>query len=277
LKWGSKRPAYPPCLGNALNFGVIENVPERREEIRTGDFSGLSVARYHPPNIRFELKRAFPNTVTRTDSSSSQVRAEHGERYHRSLTERRAQDRRAWNLAKLSIARNPLVAFTAREPGRDRRFHDSVSWPNSAGSTASRGWPRRAPIPFSFSLSSSCSPACSFSRRCTLASRCASIGASTNLRHSPVSREALGSNRCSSTRLAAHRRVTQVVEAPIEAQRLAKVQRRENEHAGEQDELNENENGIGARLGQPREAVRSRRVWPGTESWKAPITAWLTA
>src|SRR2546429_77582 len=83
----------------------------------------------------------------------------------------------------------------------------------------------------------------------------------------PASARSAGAERVEeqrhAERLAAHRRMTQVVEAPIEAQRLAKVQRRENEHAGEQDELNENEDRIGAGLGQRRETVEPAE--PGQE------------
>src|SRR5262249_29881080 len=62
--------------------------------------------------IRFELKRSIPNTVTRTDSQALKYVQNGGERYYPQLDERRARDRRAWNLRKLSSRENPLVAFT---------------------------------------------------------------------------------------------------------------------------------------------------------------------
>jgi len=111
LEVGLKPACVSACLGNALNFGVIENVPERREEIRT-EIPGFPSPDITQPNIRFELKRSIPNTVTRTDSQALKYVQKHGERYHPELDERRAQDRRAWNLAKLSSRENPLVAFT---------------------------------------------------------------------------------------------------------------------------------------------------------------------
>src|SRR5215471_6650242 len=111
LEVGLKPACVSACLGNALNFGVIENVPERREEIRT-EIPGFPSPDITHPNIRFELKRSIPNTVTRTDSQALKYVQNGGERYYPELDERRAKDRRAWNLAKLSSRENPLVAFT---------------------------------------------------------------------------------------------------------------------------------------------------------------------
>jgi DMSO reductase anchor subunit len=111
LEVGLKPACVSACLGNALNFGVIENVPERREEIRT-EIPGFPSPDITHPNIRFELKRSIPNTVTRTDSQALKYVQNGSERYNPELDERRAGDRRAFNLAKLSSRENPLVAFT---------------------------------------------------------------------------------------------------------------------------------------------------------------------
>jgi len=111
LEVGLKPACVSACLGNALNFGVIENAPERREETRA-EIPGFPSPDITRPNIRFELKRSIPNTVTRTDSQALKYVQKHGERYHPELDERRAKNHRAWNLAKLSSRENPLVAFT---------------------------------------------------------------------------------------------------------------------------------------------------------------------
>src|SRR5215475_9696959 len=111
LEVGLKPACVSACLGNALNFGVIENVPERRQEIRT-EIPGFPSPDITRPNIRFELKRSIPNTVTRTDSQEQKYVQNGGERYYPELDERRAKNDRAWNLAKLSSRENPLVAFT---------------------------------------------------------------------------------------------------------------------------------------------------------------------
>jgi len=112
LEVGLKPACVSACLGNALNFGVIENAPERRDETKA-EIPGFPSPEITHPNIRFELKRSLPNTVTRTDSQTLKyVRENEGHRYHPELDERRASQHREWNLGRLSSRENPLVAFT---------------------------------------------------------------------------------------------------------------------------------------------------------------------
>jgi DMSO reductase iron-sulfur subunit len=112
LEVGLKPACVSACLGNALNFGVIENTPEGRDQTRT-EIPGFPSPDITHPNIRFELKRSLPNAMTRTDSQPIKyTRAGPDGRYVPDLDERRAARGRHWNLAKLSSRENPLVAFT---------------------------------------------------------------------------------------------------------------------------------------------------------------------
>ena len=112
LEVGLKPACVSACLGNALNFGVIENAPEGRDQTRT-DIPGFPSPDITHPNIRFELKRSLPNSMTRTDSQPIKYTREGPDgRYVPELDERRAPRGRHWNLAKLSSRENPLVAFT---------------------------------------------------------------------------------------------------------------------------------------------------------------------
>ena len=60
LEVGLKPACVSACLGNALNFGVIENAPERREQTST-EIPGFPTPDITHPNIRFELKRSLPD------------------------------------------------------------------------------------------------------------------------------------------------------------------------------------------------------------------------
>ena len=112
LEVGLKPACVSACLGNALNFGVIENAPERRDQTRT-EIPGFPTPDITHPNIRFELKRSLPNTMTRTDSQPIKyTRKGKDGRYVPELDEQRAPRGRHWNLKKLSSRENPLVVFT---------------------------------------------------------------------------------------------------------------------------------------------------------------------
>jgi DMSO reductase iron-sulfur subunit len=112
LEVGLKPACVSACLGNALNFGVIENAPAGRDQTRT-HIPGFPSPDITHPNIRFELKRSLPNSMTRADSQPIKYTREGPDgRYVPELDERRAPRGRHWNLAKLSSRENPLVAFT---------------------------------------------------------------------------------------------------------------------------------------------------------------------
>lgn len=55
------------CLGNALDFGVIENIPQNRVQAKTA-IPGFPSTDITHPNIRFQQNRPMPKEVTRTDA-----------------------------------------------------------------------------------------------------------------------------------------------------------------------------------------------------------------
>ena len=112
LEVGLKPACVSACLGGALEFGVIENTPELREQTAT-TIPGFPSPDITHPNIRFQLKRRLPNSMTRTDSRPIKyTREKAGDRYIPELDERRAPTRKGWSLAQLSSRENPLVFFT---------------------------------------------------------------------------------------------------------------------------------------------------------------------
>jgi len=109
LEVGLKPACVSACLGNALDFGVIENTPENRDQkkIRIPGFPDPEITR---PNIRFQQKKSIPRTFSRPDSMPI--------KYHRqddefgSVLNESASGERRWNLKRLSSRENPLVLFT---------------------------------------------------------------------------------------------------------------------------------------------------------------------
>lgn len=109
LEVGLKPACVSACVGNALDFGVIENVPENREEARTS-IPGFPDPAITHPNIRFQQKKRLPEVMTRTDSNP--VRYQKTDTGYRSAVDEKAGRERHWNLAELSSRENVLVAFT---------------------------------------------------------------------------------------------------------------------------------------------------------------------
>ncbi len=66
LEVGLKPACVSACLGNALDFGVIENIPENRIEAKT-EIPGFPDPAITHPNIRFQQTRSTHREMTRPD------------------------------------------------------------------------------------------------------------------------------------------------------------------------------------------------------------------
>jgi len=130
LEVGLKPACAAACLGNALDFGVIETKPENRIQANIA-IPGFPDPNITHPNIRFQQTRSLPPELTRTDSnplkyvrtecpSPASGRGAGGEGAHATNSEYLPQPRiprigdakRGWGLKKLSTRENPLVVFT---------------------------------------------------------------------------------------------------------------------------------------------------------------------
>ncbi|PCJ42784.1 MAG: aspartate carbamoyltransferase [SAR86 cluster bacterium] len=110
LEVGLKPSCVSACLGNALDFGVIENIPENREEALT-TIPGFPDPSITHPNIRFQQTKGMPEEVSRTDSSPVKYhRNEKGE--YKPQVDQKNGLTKYWNLGRLSSRENPLVLFT---------------------------------------------------------------------------------------------------------------------------------------------------------------------
>ncbi len=111
LEVGLKPACVSACVGNALDFGVVENVPAGRAQIETR-IPGFPDPEITNPNIRFQQERRTPLEVTRPDSAPVKYRKESADATFRPVVDAAASEGIGWNLSRLSSRENPLVVFT---------------------------------------------------------------------------------------------------------------------------------------------------------------------
>lgn len=110
LEVGLKPACVAACVGNALDFGVIETVPAGREQARA-EIPGFPSPEITRPNIRFQQIRQLPDEMKRTDSMPVKYHRDEGGRFRPAVDQKKGAARH-WNLARLSSRENPLVIFT---------------------------------------------------------------------------------------------------------------------------------------------------------------------
>lgn len=110
LEVGLKPACVSACVGNALDFGVIENTPENREQCKTS-IPGFPDPSITQPNIRFQQTKTMPIEMTRPDSMPVKYhKNEKGD--YKPVIDQKAGKAKHWNLARLNSRENPLVIFT---------------------------------------------------------------------------------------------------------------------------------------------------------------------
>jgi len=112
LEVGLKPSCVAACLGNALDFGVIENIPEGRSQSKSV-IPGFPRADITHPNIRFQQARKTQHDMVRVDSTPL--------KYHRTgkcggfrpAVDPKHGFNREWNLRNLlGSHENAHIAFT---------------------------------------------------------------------------------------------------------------------------------------------------------------------
>ena len=110
LEVGLKPACVSACVGNALDFGVIEKIPAGREQARV-EIPGFPSPEITQPNIRFQQIKQLPDQLKRTDSMPVKYQKDEKGRYRPAIDQKTGRARH-WNLARLSSRENPLVLFT---------------------------------------------------------------------------------------------------------------------------------------------------------------------
>ncbi len=112
LEVGLKPACVSACLGKALEFGVIENIPAGREQAKTG-IPGFPRTDITHPNIRFQQKRTLPRDMKRVDSMPLKYHQDDREGKFKPVLDPKPGFKRQWNLKKLlGSHENAHVAFT---------------------------------------------------------------------------------------------------------------------------------------------------------------------
>lgn len=115
LEVGLKPSCVSACVGNALDFGVVENVPENREEAKVS-IPGFPDPEITHPNIRFQQVKTLPEEMKRTDSMPVKYHRDQNGQYQPVVDPKKGKAKN-WNLKKLSSRENPLVLFTLLTQG----------------------------------------------------------------------------------------------------------------------------------------------------------------
>lgn len=111
LEVGLKPACVSACLGNALNFGVIENTPENRQQAKT-DIPGFPRTDITNPNIRFQQVKTLPNEMTRTDSMAVKYHKNISTGSYEPVVDKKNGLKRSWSFNKLRSREDPLIIFT---------------------------------------------------------------------------------------------------------------------------------------------------------------------
>ncbi len=114
LEVGLKPACVSACLGGALEFGVIENIPANREQAKL-DIPGFPSTDITHPNIRFQQCKTLPREMVRTDSMPLKYHRNDKKsgRYEARVDEKKINKQRQWNLHKLlGSHENAHIAFT---------------------------------------------------------------------------------------------------------------------------------------------------------------------
>ena len=113
LEVGLKPACVTACLGNALEFGVIENTPEGRAQTETS-IPGFPDPEITHPNIRFEQKRSLGREFTRTDTVPLKYHRDGDSRTYTPVVDAsKRPGKRSFNFKKLlSSHENAHIIFT---------------------------------------------------------------------------------------------------------------------------------------------------------------------
>jgi DMSO reductase iron-sulfur subunit len=112
LEVGLKPACASACLGKALDFGVIENVPEGREQAKS-EIPGFPRTDITHPNVRFQQKKAIQRDMVRVDSTPLKYHRDDASGVYQPTLDPKHGFKREWNLKKLlGSHENAHIAFT---------------------------------------------------------------------------------------------------------------------------------------------------------------------
>jgi len=112
LEVGLKPSCVAACLGNALDFGVIENIPQNRDQA-IAEIPGFPTTDITHPNIRFQQKHQTHREMTRTDSMPVKYHKDDSEGRYKPAVDDKLGHEKHWNLRQLLTSHESAhVIFT---------------------------------------------------------------------------------------------------------------------------------------------------------------------
>jgi len=112
LEVGLKPSCVSACLGNALDFGVIENIPEKRDQAIT-EIPGFPTTDITNPNIRFQQKKQNHREMTRPDSMPIKYHKDDTEGKYKPVVDEKMGQEKHWNFRQLLTSHESAhVIFT---------------------------------------------------------------------------------------------------------------------------------------------------------------------
>jgi DMSO reductase iron-sulfur subunit len=100
------------CLGNALDFGVIENIPAYRVQAKA-EIPGFPTTDITHPNIRFQQTHSTHREMTRTDAMPLKYHRDDKEGKFKPVVDEKQGRQKHWNLRKLLTSHESAhVIFT---------------------------------------------------------------------------------------------------------------------------------------------------------------------
>ncbi len=112
LEVGLKPACVTACLASALDFGVVENIPENRVQAKT-DIPGFPTTDITHPNIRFQQTKSTHREMTRTDSMPLKYHRDDEVGKFKPVVDEKAGREKFWNLREmLTSHESSHVIFT---------------------------------------------------------------------------------------------------------------------------------------------------------------------
>lgn len=112
LEVGLKPACVSACLGKALDFGVVENIPANRQQAKT-EIPGFPRSDITHPNIRFQQTRTTQREMVRVDSTAVKYHRHDNQDNFRPVVDAKHGFKREWSLGRLlGSHENAHIVFT---------------------------------------------------------------------------------------------------------------------------------------------------------------------
>ena len=100
LEVGLKPACVSACVGNALDFGVIENIPDNREQAKIS-IPGFPTPEISHPNIRFQQTKTTQREMVRPDGMPVKYQKQEDGNFKSVLDDKKHSHKKNWGMATL--------------------------------------------------------------------------------------------------------------------------------------------------------------------------------